>query len=138
LLLSEQSYRTKQMQQPASTAAPLLANAEISVDRRFAQSSRLQYLIFIYNASRGKNGQAQPEVTLQTQVFRGREIVLESPARQISASGQDLARIPYAAEIPLSGMPAGRYELLVKVYDRLAKTNREQRIGFEISGKLEN
>ena len=54
-----------------------------------------------------------------------------SPARQISVEGHDSARLPYAAEIPLNSLPAGRYELLVTIEDRIDKNNTEQRVGFE-------
>jgi hypothetical protein len=108
------------------------ANLRIMVDRRIARTSQLRYLMFIYNASRGKTGTAQPDVTVQTQILRGNNAVVTSPARQISTEGQDPARLPYAAEISLDTLPAGRYELLISVQDRIAKSNSTQRVSFEI------
>jgi VWFA-related protein len=131
LLLSEQTGDGKQLQ-TGSTFETIFADTGISVDRSFVLSSRLQYLVFIYNASRGRNGQAKPDITLQTQVFRRNSLVIESPTRQVSTEGHDPARIPYAAEIPLNALIPGRYELLVIVRDQTAKTNTEQRISFEV------
>jgi hypothetical protein len=41
-------------------------------------------------------------------------------------------RLPYAAEVSLRRLPVGRYELVVTVEDRIAKSNRTQRLNFEI------
>jgi hypothetical protein len=131
LLLNEQTNASKQLQ-VGSASEPIFAGTEISVDRSFARSSRLQYIVFIYNASRGKKGEAKPNVTLQTQIFRGNFVVIESPDRQISTEGYDATRIPYAAEIPLNGLLPGRYDLLVTVQDHNTKTNLEQRVSFEV------
>jgi VWFA-related protein len=119
----------------AATAATdeALAGARLSVDRRFPRTSRLRYVVFIYNASRGRAASASPDITLQTQVLRGREVVMSSPPRPVSLAGQDPTRLPYAAEVPLRGIPAGRYMLEVTVTDRVAKTSATQRVGFEVN-----
>jgi hypothetical protein len=44
----------------------------------------------------------------------------------------DLNRIPYAAEVPLSGLPAGQYVLQVTVVDRVAKRSASEHTRFEI------
>ncbi|HEV2707356.1 MAG TPA: VWA domain-containing protein [Pyrinomonadaceae bacterium] len=116
----------------AAAADDALAGARLSVDRRFPRTSRLRYVVFIYNASRGRAQSVSPDITLQTQVLRGREVVLASPPRTVSLAGQDPTRLPYAAEIPLSGLPPGRYVLEVTVADRNAKANAAQRVGFEV------
>ena len=108
------------------------ANLPVLVDRRFARTSELRYIIFVYNAAPGKTGTFQPDVTLQTQILRGNDVVVTSRARPISTEGQDPTRLSYAAEISLGTLPAGRYELLVLVQDRIAKSNSSQRVGFEV------
>jgi hypothetical protein len=55
-----------------------------------------------------------------------------SQPSQISVEGKDPDRLPYAAEISLERLPAGRYELLVVIEDRVAKTDSRQRVNFEI------
>jgi VWFA-related protein len=103
------------------------AAAEISVDRRFERTSALRYLVFVYNA----RGPA-PDVTLQTQLFRGKREIFSAPPARVSTEGKDPARIPYAAEVPLEGLPPGRYSLRVTVNDRAAKAAATQRVGFLI------
>jgi hypothetical protein len=102
------------------------------VDRRFARTSELRYIVFIYNALQGKTGTARPDVTLQTQILRGNDVVVTSPLSPISTEGPDPTRLAYAADIPLKTLPAGRYELLVLVNDRIAKSSSAQRVSFEI------
>ncbi len=104
-------------------------NLPVSVDRRFARSSVLRYVIFIYNAAQNT---ARPDVALQTQIFRGANLVVTSGTNPISVEGQDPARLPYAAEISLDKMLPGRYELQITVQDRKAKTEAVRRVGFEI------
>ena len=107
-------------------------NERVIVDRRILRTSRLRYLLFIYNAIQGKTGIAKPDVTVKTQVVRGKQILLTSPAHQISLEGQDLSRLQFAAEVPLSSLLPGFYELLVEVRDNNAKSDSQQHIIFEV------
>ncbi len=112
------------------------ANADsvfFSVSRRFTRNSRLRFLTNIYNAARSTDGAQTPDVALQVQILRDNQPVLTTALSRVETKGvQDLARLPYAAEIPLDQMPAGRYLLQVVVIDRIAKTSATQRISFEI------
>jgi VWFA-related protein len=108
------------------------AAAEISVDRRFERTSALRYLVFIYNAARGSAGAVSPDVTLQTQIFRGKRAVVTAPPARVNAEGQDPARLAYAAEVPLEGLPPGRYSLSVTVSDRASKATAAQRLSFVV------
>jgi VWFA-related protein len=131
LLIGERPAEVKTQQ--VSTSSPAeLAGVSVSVSRRFANTSRLRYLVYVYNAARGRAGTAAPDVTLQTQVLRGGRAVVASPPRQLNAAGQDPARIPYLAEVPLEGLPAGRYVLQVTAVDRVAGTTATERVSFEI------
>jgi len=110
-----------------------IAGSRLSVDHRFDRTSKLRFLTFIYNASRGANGASSPDLALQVQVLRDDQPVITTPLRKVQNEGMaDLARIAYAAEIPLEGMPAGRYILQVTAIDRIAKTSASQRVNFEI------
>lgn len=131
LILNEQAADGRAT--PAGGAAVAgEAGPRLTVDRRLPRTSRLRYLVFIYNAARGRAADGRPDVTVQTRVLRGKDVVLESPARPLSAEGQDPASLPYAAEIALGGLPPGRYELTVLVHDRAAKTDSARRVSFEV------
>ncbi|MBV9924094.1 MAG: VWA domain-containing protein [Acidobacteria bacterium] len=106
------------------------AAAEFSVDRRFDRTSALRYVLFVYNARGG--AAAPPDVTLQTQIFRGNNAIFTAPPARVSPEGQDPARLAYAAEVPLEGLPPGRYTLRVTVDDRAAKATAAQRVSFTI------
>jgi len=70
---------------------------------------------------------------VQLQIVRDGEPVTTTALRKISVEGlPDLTRIPYAAEISLSGLPAGRYLLQVTVVDRVAKKSASQQNRFAI------
>lgn len=131
LLIGEQISRTKK-EKTTIASESVLADVELSVDRRFSRSSRLRYVFFIYNAARAKKGAAVPDVTVETKILRGKDILLTNPARQFTVAGQDAARLPYAAEMSLNWLPAGRYELEVTVQDRNAKTTVTERAGFVV------
>ncbi len=105
----------------------------LSVSRRFTRNSRLRFLTQIYNAAPGTGSDQSPDVALQVQIFRDNQPILTTPLSKIETKGvQDLKRLPYAAEIPLDTMPAGRYRLQVTVIDRIAKTSASQQLSFEI------
>jgi hypothetical protein len=103
-----------------------------SFDRRFKRGSFLRYQVFIYN-SVPPPPNTTPDVTLQIQVLRDDQPVRTTLARKVPTEGiADLQRLPYAAELALEDLPAGRYLLKVIVIDRLAKTSKTQQTPFEI------
>jgi hypothetical protein len=105
---------------------------QFSVERRFARPSRLDFLMFIYNAARAQGG-GPPDLTAQVQVFRDGRAVVNTPHRKLEMGGlDDLARIPYGGGFPLASLQPGRYELLINVQDRAAQTSASQRVGFII------
>ncbi|PYS48608.1 MAG: hypothetical protein DMF68_12610 [Acidobacteria bacterium] len=117
----------------AVTDPAAVAKSRLSVDRHFNRASYLRFLTFIYNASRGANGNEAPDAAIQVQILRDDQPVLTTPLRKIEYDNStDLARLPYAAEIPLDGMLPGRYVLQVSVIDRISKTSVSQHISFEI------
>jgi hypothetical protein len=74
-----------------------------------------------------------PDLEIQTQVFREREPVINTPLEKLKLAGvADPARIPYAAEISLDTLAPGRYVLLVTIIDRLAKASASQRFDFQV------
>ena len=118
---------------PANLNPAAIPTATMSVSHRLPRNSYLRFITYIYNASRGTNGTAEPDVALQVQVLRDDQPVITTTLRKVQTAGiTDMARLPYIAEIPLSGMLAGRYVLQVSVIDRLAKNSATQRTEFEI------
>lgn len=110
-----------------------IQQAQLNVARRFARSSRLRFMTFIYNAARGTSGSAPPDVAIQVQILRENQPVLTTALRKIATEGlSDLARLPYAAEIPLDNMRAGRYLLKITAIDRNAKASATQNVNFEV------
>ncbi len=101
----------------------------ISVDRKFARSSKLRYLGVLYNSAKSSE---TSQIYIQTQIFRGEKLEASSSTSPASSGEIDSTRIHFAAEIPLENFDVGRYLLVVKVEDRAAKTTVERRVSFEI------
>lgn len=129
LILSEQIGSGEKLSPENAVANAGALELPVSVDRRFARSSKLRYIVFVYNAVQRVN---QPEITLQTQIFRGQNLIIVSAMSPISAEGQDPARLPYLAEISLDKLLPGRYELQITVQDRISKNAATRRVSFEI------
>ncbi|MBV8855712.1 MAG: VWA domain-containing protein [Acidobacteria bacterium] len=103
----------------------------LSVARRFARTSHIRFLTFIYNSAQGSDG--QPDVALQVQIFRDDQPVFTAPLSKLRAdAGADFTRLPYMAELSLSTFPPGRYVLQLTAIDRAAKTSTSQRTRFVV------
>jgi len=126
---------------PSDPFSPVRPN----VEHRFAKTSLLRFLVFTYNAMKGALPGAPiagspegkqsglPDVAVQVQVMRDNEPVITTTLHKIDTQGvADLQRLPYAAEIPLKDLPAGRYLLKVTVIDRIAKTSATQQFDFAV------
>ncbi len=117
----------------AATEIEATPPAKLNITRRFPRTSRLRFLTFIYNAQRGVAGTSTPDVAIQVQVLRDEQPLMTTTLRKVATDEKsDFARLPYAAEIPLDNMLAGRYLLQVTVIDRIAKTSASQRVNFEV------
>jgi VWFA-related protein len=102
----------------------------LNVDGRFARSSWLRFVLFIYNASKGTTS---PDVALQVQIFRDDQPVFTAPLIKVRVdSATEATQIPYAAELPLSSFPPGRYALQLTAIDRHAKATATRRVNFEL------
>jgi VWFA-related protein len=103
----------------------------VAPDRRFPRDAHARFLIYAYNAAPGADG--KPDVAVQVQVFRDDQPVITAPLRKLNAeSFTDFSRLPYAAEVSLAGVPAGRYLLRLTAIDRVAKASATQNIKFTI------
>ena len=106
--------------------------AQLKIDRRFAQGSRLRFLAFIYNAARSTVGQS-PQLNARVDLFRGNEAVVSTPTFVVETKDiDDTARIPYAGELNLVSLSKGHYRIRVTVIDLSAKAFASQEASFEI------
>lgn len=116
----------------ASTSRDAPPPVDLSITHNFSANGYLRFLVFVYNAALAP-AEAKPDVAIQVQVVRDAQPVVTTALRKVpTVDVTDPARIPYAAEIPLSGLPAGRYLLQVTVVDRVAKKSATQQSHFEI------
>lgn len=104
---------------------------QLSVDHNFAATDHLRFMVYVYNAAPAAD--SKPDLAIQVQVLRDNQPVDTTPLKKISTEGiQDLQRLPYAAELSLAGLPAGRYILQLTAVDRVSKKSASQQTRFEI------
>ena len=128
LLLGE---RTQAMMNNVSAPGDVSPVA-LSASHRFSRESTLRFLIFAYNTVVSSTDQ-KPDVAVQVQVIRDDQPVITTALRKVTTDGvTDLARLPYAAEIPLRALLPGRYQLQVSVIDRVAKQSTTRQTHFDV------
>ena len=104
----------------------------LSASHRFRRDSTLRFLIFAYNTLSSPADQ-KPDVAVQVQVIRDDQPVITTALRKISTEGvADLARLPYAAEIPMNELLPGRYLLRITIIDRVAKQSTTRQTHFDV------
>jgi hypothetical protein len=104
----------------------------ISASHRFQRNSMLRFLLFVYNGALSPADQ-KPDVAVQVQVVRDDQPVLTTALRKVNTDGiSDLARLPYAAEIPLNDLLPGRYLLNVTLIDRVSKQSTSRQTHFDV------
>ena len=105
----------------------------LSIDHNFSPNGFLRFLVLVYNAALAP-ADSKPDVAVQVQIVRDEQPVTTTALKKISVEGMtDLTKIPYAAEVSLNGLPAGRYLLQVTVVDRISKKSASQQSRFEIN-----
>jgi VWFA-related protein len=104
----------------------------MSASHRFQRDSTLRFLVFAYNATLSTADQ-KPDVAIQVQVVRDDQPVFTTALRKIATDqNTDLARLPYAAEIPLNELQTGRYQLQVTLIDRVSKQSTTRQTHFDV------
>ena len=104
----------------------------LSASHRFRRDSTLRFLLFVYNTVISP-ADRQPDAAVQVQVVRDDQPVVTSALKKVTTEGiVDLARLPYAAEIPLNSLLPGRYLLQVTVIDRLSKQSTSRQTHFDV------
>ena len=128
LLLGERTQTT--MTSVSNTGAP--SPVALSASHRFQRESTLRFLVFAYNSALAPADQ-KPDVAVQVQVIRDDQPVITTALRKINVEGvADLARLPYAAEIPLAELVPGRYLLSVTLIDRVTKQSTSRQTHFDV------
>ena len=104
----------------------------LSINHNFSHNQFLRFLVIVYNAAQAP-ADSKPDLAVQVQIVRDSQPVVTTALRKVTVEGlPDLTRVPYAAEVSLSGLPVGRYLLQVTVVDRVAKRSASQQNRFEI------
>ena len=121
----------------SNTSAPLdggrlfSEQAPLSITRRLRRDSFLRCLVFVYNASYSPDRLA--DVAIQVQVLRNNQPVVTTGVKPLATQrGQDQQRLPYATELPLKELAAGRYILSITAIDRAGKTSASQQVRFDV------
>ncbi|MGI8835246.1 MAG: VWA domain-containing protein [Pyrinomonadaceae bacterium] len=115
----------------SETSQTLTNSLELSISHRFQRDSPLRFVIFVYNAKVGTDAKA--DIALQLQLIRDSQPVMTTPLKKIPTENlADPTRMIYAAEIPLAGLPAGRYLMQVTIIDRVSKQSASQQTRVEI------
>jgi VWFA-related protein len=128
LLLGE---RTQAMVTNVSNTAGVSPVA-LSASHRFQRESTLRFLLFAYNST-SSPADHKPDVAVQVQVVRDDQPVITTALRKVNTDGvADLARLPYAAEIPLTELLPGRYKLQVTLIDRVSKQSTSRQTHFDV------
>ena len=117
----------------SETNQNIASSIEMNTGRRFARDSNLRFAVFVYNAAIAPAPDSKPDIALQVQMVRDGQPVVTTPLNKIATENiTDFSRIPYAGEVPLGGLAAGRYLLKVTIIDRISKQSASQESRFEI------
>ncbi|HKG80064.1 MAG TPA: hypothetical protein VKA78_11610, partial [Pyrinomonadaceae bacterium] len=128
LLLGELTQATMTNTSNSGAVSPVA----LSASHRFKHESTLRFLLFVYNTTFSHTDQ-KPDAAIQVQVIRDDQPVITTALRKVTSEGvADLARLPYAAEIPLSELLPGRYLLQVTVIDRISKQSASRQTHFDV------
>lgn len=99
-------------------------------DCHFRSSQMMEAFTVVYNPLVG--GQhAEPDVVIQTQIFRDSVAVFTAPLKKVEPSS-DPRRLAYGVRLSLQDLPPGRYVLKMAAIDRNASTHSEQSASFLI------
>jgi VWFA-related protein len=108
------------------------SQVSLSIAHNFSTDEYLQFLLVVYNAALAP-ADSKPDIALQLQVLRDGQPVITIPLKKVAVDkATDPVAVPYAAEMPLQGLPTGRYLLRVTVVDRVAQRSASQQTHFAI------
>jgi VWFA-related protein len=105
---------------------PAKEQVQFSVDHRFARNGHLGFMAFIYNATKGQDGQSTPNLSFHARLLRMGQAVINTQVQKVSLASQDQARIVCNGDILLNTVAPGRYTLELMVTDEVTKTSVSQ------------
>jgi VWFA-related protein len=111
---------------------PAKEQVQFSVDHRFARNGHLGFMAFIYNATRGQDGQSTPNLSFHARLLRMGQAVINTQVQKVSVASQDQARIVCNGDILLNAVPPGRYTLELMVTDETKKTSVSQQTRISV------
>lgn len=131
---------------PSKAEAPAaMGQVSVNLDHRFARTSYLRFVTYIYNATTasgvdpgvstvntGALKTSAPDLAVQVQIFRDNEPVITTPLHTLPTEGLDVRRLPYSADVSLADLQPGTYLLQLTVIDRRGKSSASQKTNFQI------
>ena len=130
VLLGERRQQT--LTNVSNSAGPGFNPIALSASHRFKRDSTLRFLVFVYNSTLSPADQ-KPDVAIQVQVVRDDQPVITTALRKVATDqNTDIGRIPYAAEIPITDLQTGRYQLQISIIDRLSKQSTTRTTHFDV------
>ena len=130
VLLGERRQQT--LTNVSNSAGPGFNPIALSASHRFKRDSTLRFLVFVYNSTLSPADQ-KPDVAIQVQVVRDDQPVITTALRKVATvQNTDIGRIPYAAEIPITDLQTGRYQLQISIIDRLSKQSTTRTTHFDV------
>jgi VWFA-related protein len=109
---------------PGTNPTAVLVNAA----QRFDRGSALRYQTYLYNVSNAANS----EIRIQAGVLQDGETIIAQPPATVPMNTLKDNSVPYWAELPLSGLRPGYYQLLVTATDLKSKSTATQRVHFMV------
>lgn len=103
---------------------------DVQTQRRFKADQSLYFQLYVYNATR--DDQRQADVVLQAQLRSGGALVAASPPQPAALQEKDGVPLPETNGMPLQGLAAGPYELRVVVVDRKANVSAARSVDFTV------
>jgi hypothetical protein len=114
---------------PSSEQATGPGSLPVNISMRFARSSVLRYQTYLYNVANGIGS----DIEIQARVLQDGKTLITMPARKLPTdSMKDHARVPYWAELSLSTLARGHYQLELIATDRTTKSSTIQTLRFVV------
>jgi VWFA-related protein len=95
----------------------------------FSEKSSVGFLCYIFSKENFKNN---PQLTAQIQILQGNKALFTSQELNVTQKIDKAGRIVYGGKVPLTGFPAGQYQLKITISDTKNKAKAYQEQDFTI------
>jgi hypothetical protein len=120
------SRETKAGGEAADSVPDMMDGTAISIGRRFAGTSRVDYFLRVYNVGRAA-------LHVQARVYRGNRVVHETPPEPLEPRGsEDITRMVARGTLPVAKLSPGAHTLEILVTDASSNPPAIQRLRFWI------